>query len=94
MDKAKRLVREGKWNQAVTAYRSIVRKPPEKAEPRFYLAQSHQNAGYPGLAMSEYRKIVDSKGELGPNHVFVLESERTIEELKELLKKEKVYSRS
>ncbi len=86
MDKAKRLAREGKWPEAATAYRSIVRKAPEKAEPRFYLAKSYQKAGYPGLAMSEYRKIVDSKDELGPNHTFVLESARVVEDLEKELK--------
>jgi hypothetical protein len=44
--------------------------------------QSYQRAGYLGLAISEYGKIVVLKDELGPNHPFVLESERAFEELK------------
>ena len=90
MDKAKRLVREGKWREAATAYRSIVREAPEKLEPRFYLAQSYQRAGYLGLAISEYKKIVDSKDGIGPSHTFVLESARIVEELKELPRKERI----
>ncbi len=81
MDKAKRLVREGKWEKAVMAYRAIVQQAPNKTEPRFYLAQSYRRAGYLGLAASEYKKIADSKSELGSNHAFVLESERAIQDL-------------
>jgi hypothetical protein len=64
MDKAKRLVREGKWIGAIHAYRSIVQKAPEKAEPRFYLAQSYHRAGYLGLAVSEYKC---GEGGVGPS---------------------------
>jgi hypothetical protein len=85
MDKAKRLVREGKWDKAAMAYRAIVQKAPEKPEPRFYLAQNYQRAGYLGLALSEYRKITGLKEELGPNHALVSESERSIGELKKIL---------
>lgn len=85
MDKAKRLVRKEKWDKAIAAYREIIGKTPKKCEPRFNLAKVYQMVGQLGLAMSEYHKIKDLKDELGPNHVFVLESERAIEELKERL---------
>ncbi|MDI7258685.1 MAG: hypothetical protein QME90_02060 [Thermodesulfobacteriota bacterium] len=83
MDKAQRLLREEKWNKAIAAYREIIRKAPKKGEPRFSLARIYQKMGHFGLALSEYQKIVDLKNELGRNHVYVLESERSIKELKE-----------
>lgn len=89
MDKANRLVREGKWGKAVTAYRAIVQKAPEKPEPRFYLAHCYQKAGHLGLAASEYKKIVCLTDRLEPNHVFIFESERALEELVRLLKIDK-----
>lgn len=84
MDKAKRLVREEEWEKAVMAYRAIIQRAPKKPEPRFHLAQSYQRAGYLGLAASEYRKIIDSKDELGLGHAFVLESERAMNKLRGL----------
>ena len=86
MDKATRLVREGRWNETMAVYRDITQKAPQKAEPRFSLARIYQKMGHLGLALSEYKKIANLKDELGPNHPFVVESERAIEELPKLMK--------
>ncbi len=85
MDKAKKLVREGKLDEAITAYREIIQKSPKHSEPRFNLARIYKRAGYPGLALSEYRKIIDLKEELGTDHPLIFESERAITELKKLI---------
>jgi Tfp pilus assembly protein PilF len=86
MDKATRLVREGRWNEAMALYRTIIQKAPQKAEPHFNLARIYQKKGYLGLATTEYKKIIALKDELGSNHAFVVESERAIEELPKLMK--------
>jgi len=82
MDKAKRLMREGEWDKAMYAYREIIQKSPMMCEPRFNLAQVYQMAGYLGLALNEYKKIVGLKDQFGATHPFVLESERAVEGLK------------
>ena len=82
MDKAKRLMREGEWDKAIYAYREVIQKSPKMCEPRFNLAQVYQMAGYLGLALNEYKKIVGLKNQFGSTHLFVLESERAVEELK------------
>jgi tetratricopeptide (TPR) repeat protein len=86
MNKATRLVREGRWNEAIPAFCEIIQKAPKKGEPRFNLARIYQKVGHFGLALSEYKKIVNLKDELGRNHAFVVESERAIGELTKLLK--------
>lgn len=85
MDKAKRLVREEKWDEAITAYRKIIQKAPEKCEPRFNLARIYERVGYLGLALNEYHKIIDLKDELGDNHPLISEAERAVEDLKKLM---------
>ena len=82
MDRAKRLVREERWNEAIYAYGDIIQKAPKMYEARFYLARTYQMAGHLGLALREYDELRSLKDELGPNHVFVIESERAIEELR------------
>jgi tetratricopeptide (TPR) repeat protein len=82
MDKARKLVREEKWDQAIQAYREIIRKAAEEIEPRFNLAEVYQKAGHLGLAMSEYHKIVNLKYQVRDSCLYVRESERCIEELK------------
>jgi len=89
MDKAKRLIREEKWIQAITAYRKIIQKVPNEWEPRFNLARIYQKVGLVGLAMGEYHKIIDSKNKFGPNHGFVLESRKATEELRQILSTER-----
>jgi tetratricopeptide (TPR) repeat protein len=86
MDKATRLVREGRWDEAMAAYRDITRKAPQKVEPRFNPARIYQKVGHLGLALSEYKKLVNLKDELGPNHALIIESERAIEELPRSMK--------
>ncbi len=86
MDKATRFVREGRWNEAMAVYRTITHKAPQKAEPHFNLARIYQKMGHLGLAISEYKKIINLKDELGSNHAFVVESERAIEELPKLMR--------
>ncbi|NIS62754.1 MAG: hypothetical protein GTO13_19255 [Proteobacteria bacterium] len=90
MDRAKRLVREGEVNGAIRAYREIARKAPTKYEARFNLAQVYRMAGYLGLALYEYDRLRNLSDELGPNHVFVRESERIIEELRGTLPRKQV----
>jgi len=85
MDKAKKLVREEKWNEAITAYREIIQKTPKKCEPRFNLARIYERVGHLGLALSEYRKIADSENEPDPNRALISEAKRAIEELKKRL---------
>jgi len=85
MDKAKRLVREKRWNEAICAYREIIEKAPKMYEARFNLARVYQMAGQLGLALHEYHKLRNVTDELGPNHPFVLESERAIEELRKMV---------
>ena len=82
MDKAKRLVREERWNEAIYAYRDIIQKAPAMHEARFNLARAYRMAGHLGLALREYNEVRSLKDELGPNHVFVIESERAVEELR------------
>lgn len=82
MDQARKMVRESRWDEAISSYRKIVEKAPEKVEARFELAKIYQIAGYTGLALLEYQKIRESGSELGGNHPFVLESEKLIEGLK------------
>jgi tetratricopeptide (TPR) repeat protein len=82
MDKAKSLMREGEWDKATHTYREIIQKSPMMCEPRFNLARVFQMAGYLGLALNEYKKIVGLKDQFGATHPFVLESERAVEELK------------
>jgi tetratricopeptide (TPR) repeat protein len=89
MDRAKRLVREERWNEAITACREIIQRAPKMYEARFNLARVYQMAGHLGLALHEYNKLRNLRDEIGPNHVFVLESERAIEELREVSSKEK-----
>jgi len=86
MGKAQKLVREEKWNEAIVAYREIIQKDPKMCEPRFNLARIYQKMGHLGLALSEYKRIVNLKDELGPNNALVIESERAIEELPGLMK--------
>jgi tetratricopeptide (TPR) repeat protein len=85
MDKAKRLVREERWKEAIRAYREIIKAAPKKVEPRFTLARIYMRAGYLSLAMNQYHKILDLKTWIGPNHALVFESERAISELRGLL---------
>jgi len=82
MDRAKRLVREERWNEAIYAYRDIIQKAPAMHEARFNLARAYRMAGHLGLALREYNEVRSLKDELGPNHVFVVESERAVEELR------------
>ncbi len=82
MDKATRLVREGKLNEAIVAYRQITQKAPRICEPRFNLARLYERVGQFGLALSEYKRIANLKGELGANHALVIESERAIQTLR------------
>ena len=89
MDKATRLVREKRWNEAISAYREIIEKAPKMSEARFNLARVYQMAGQLGLALHEYDKIRNLKNELGPNHPFVLESERSIDALRKIVSDEK-----
>ncbi len=93
MDKANRLVREGKLNEAIWAYREIIRKAPKMCEARFNLARVCQIAGQLGLALHEYDKLRNLKDEVGPNHVFVLESERAIEGLRRTISAENDHER-
>lgn len=86
MEKATRLVREGRWNEAMAVYREIIHKAPKKSEARFNLARVYQKVGHFGLALSEYKKIANLKDELGPNHALIIESERAIEELPRSMK--------
>lgn len=85
MDRAKRLVREKSWNKAISAYREITQKAPKMHEARFNLASVYQMAGQLGLALKEYDKLRNLRDELGSNHIFVLESERIIEQLREIV---------
>jgi hypothetical protein len=82
MDRAKRLAREGKLNDAIWVYRQIIQKAPKMHEARFNLARVYQMAGQVGLALHEYNRLRNLRCKLGPNHVFVRESERIIEELR------------
>jgi len=82
MDKAQRLLREERWTEAIYAYRDIIQKAPAMHEARFNLARAYQMAGHLGLALREYDEVRSLKDELGPNHVFVIESERAVEELR------------
>ncbi len=86
MEKAKRLVREEKWYEAIFAYQEIINKVPQKCEPRFNLAKVYQIVGQFWLAMREYKKIVHLTDGSESNHVFISESQRAIEELTKLLK--------
>jgi len=86
MDRVKRLIREERWGEAISAYREIIQRAPSMYEARFQLARTYQMAGYIGLALREYDRFRNLRDELGPNHLFVLESERAIEELKGMLK--------
>ncbi len=86
MDKATRLVREGKLNEAIVAYRQITQKAPKMCEPRFNLARLYEKVGHFGLALSEYRKIANLKDELGTSHALVIESERAIQTLMNSIK--------
>ncbi len=93
MDQARKMVREERWDEAISSYRKILEKAPEKIEVRFELAKIYQIAGYPGLALLEYQKIKESGSELGANHPFVLESAKLMEELKEVISGENKSSR-
>ena len=53
MGKARRLVREEKWNEAIVAYREVIQKAPKMCEPRFNLARIYQKLGHIGCALSE-----------------------------------------
>jgi tetratricopeptide (TPR) repeat protein len=86
MGKVRRLVREEKWNEAIVAYREVIQRAPRMCEARFNLARLYEKAGPLGLALSEYKKIVNLRDELGSNHALVIESERAIEELPSLMK--------
>jgi len=83
MERARGLIREEQWDEAIQVYRDIVRNDPFQCEPRFYLAQTYQRAGYFGPALNEYSKIVALKDRFGSSHPLVIESERAIKELKE-----------
>ncbi len=85
MDQARKMVREERWDEAISSYRKILEKAPEKVEVRFELAKIYQIAGYTGLAMLEYQKIRESVNELGEHHPYVLESAKMMEELKEVI---------
>ncbi len=85
MEKAIRLVREEKLDEAITAYREIIQKSPKQCEPRFNLARIYEKVEYPGLALTEYRKVVGFREVLETNHPLILESERAIQELKNLM---------
>jgi hypothetical protein len=87
MNRVKRLVREGRLHEAIWAYREIIQKAPKMYEARFNLAQVYRMAGQLGLAAHEYDKLRNLRDELGPNHVFVLESERAIAEMKGMFSK-------
>jgi len=85
MDKAKRLVREMRLHEAIWAYREIIQKAPKMGEARFNLARVYQMGGHLGLALREYHRLGNLRDELGPNHVFVLESERAIHAIRKRL---------
>jgi tetratricopeptide (TPR) repeat protein len=85
MDQARKMVREERWNEAISFYRKILEKAPEKIEVRFELAKIYQIAGYTGLALLEYQKIRESVSELGEHHPYVLESAKLSEELRETI---------
>lgn len=80
------MVREEKWNEAIVAYREIIQKSPKMCQPRFNLARIYQKEGHFGLALVQYKRILDSKDDLGPNHALIIESERAIQELPRLMK--------
>jgi len=89
MDRAKRLIREKRWDEAISAYRAIIQKVPKKYEVQFNLARIYQMAGHLGLALHEYNKLRSLRDDLGSNHLFVLESERAVEELKGMVSEER-----
>lgn len=88
LDQARKMVRESRWNEAISCYRKIVEFVPNKIEARFELAKVYQKAGYHGLALLEYQTIRDSKDKIGDHHPFVMESERMIGELKKVIEGE------
>jgi hypothetical protein len=90
MDRAKKLVREGKLSDAIWVYRQIIQKAPKMYEARFNLARIYQMAGQVGLALQEYDSLRNLRYKLGPNHVFVRESERIIEEMRGTLPRKQV----
>ncbi len=92
MDKAKNLTRVGEYDHAIQVYREIIRKSPMMYEPRFHLAQIYRKAGYFGLALNEYQRIMALKDQSGTTHPFVLESERAIGELERMLSEMKQES--
>ncbi|MCM8792799.1 MAG: hypothetical protein NC826_06670, partial [Candidatus Omnitrophica bacterium] len=57
LDQARKMVRESRWDEAISCYRKIVKQAPEKVEARFELAKVYQIAGYTGLALLEYETI-------------------------------------
>lgn len=81
MDRAKKLVREGNYYQAISLYREIIQKVPMIMEPRFNLAKIYQLLGHKGLALNEYKKILSLRDQLGESHPFILESKMAIERL-------------
>ena len=93
MDRAKRFVRERNWCEAISAYRKIIHAAPKTHEAQFQLVRVCHMAGHVGLALKEYHKLRDLKDELGPNYVFVLDSERAIGELREKVSQEKTHPR-
>ncbi len=85
LDQARKMVRESRWEKAISCYRKIVEQAPEKVEARFELAKVYRTAGYTGLALLEYETIKDLRDKIGEHHPFVLESERMIEELRKMV---------
>jgi hypothetical protein len=84
MARAKRLVREKRFYEAVWACREIIQKAPKMHEARFHLARVYEMVGQVGLALYEYDKLRNLRDELGPTNVFVIESERAIEVLRDV----------
>ena len=76
MIKARGLMRERRYAEAVELYKSISAKAPREAEPMFLLAVVYEKMGQRVQAQMTYRKVVKNfMKRLGEEHPYIRESQ-------------------
>jgi tetratricopeptide (TPR) repeat protein len=80
---ANHLFRQGRYEDALEAFKEILAKAPDRVEPRFKIARIYQiGLNEPEKARNAYKNLLDLFAEsLGENNMYVIESRRALKEL-------------
>jgi uncharacterized protein YjbI with pentapeptide repeats len=76
------LFRQGRYDEALEAFKEIFTKAPDRAEPRFKIARIYQKLNEPDKAEKAYQDLIEILGEsLGEDNMYIMESRRALKKL-------------